>query len=67
MITMIFRSIFLPTILFLCAGTANAADCNARVSLPWEAAGPGYSGDAIVRGPTCANAVVLFVARRPGG
>jgi hypothetical protein len=48
-------------------GLAQAADCNTRVSLSWEAAGPGYSGDAIVRGPDCANAVVLFVARRPGG
>ncbi|WP_428684197.1 hypothetical protein [Reyranella sp.] len=37
------------------------------MSLPWETAGPGYSGDAVVRGPSCANAVVLFVARRPGG
>lgn len=49
------------------AGIVQAADCDARVSLPWEAAGPGYSGDAIVRGPNCANAVVLFVGRRPGG
>jgi hypothetical protein len=48
-------------------GIAQSADCAARVSLPWETAGPGYSGDAIVRGPDCANAVVLFVARRPGG
>jgi hypothetical protein len=48
-------------------GIAQAADCNVRISLPWEAAGPGYSGDAIVRGASCANAVVLFVARRPGG
>ncbi|HQS16581.1 hypothetical protein [Reyranella sp.] len=37
------------------------------MSLPWETAGPGYSGDALVRGPSCADAVVLFVARRPGG
>lgn len=48
-------------------GTAHAADCDVRISLPWEAAGPGYSGDALVRGPSCANAIVLFVARRPGG
>lgn len=48
-------------------GLAQAADCDARVSLPWEAAGPGYSGDAIVHGPACENAIVLFVARRPGG
>lgn len=48
-------------------GTAYAADCNARISIPWEKAGPGYFADAIVRGPSCANAVVLFVARRPGG
>lgn len=48
-------------------GIAQAADCSARLSLPWETAGPGYSGDAIVRGPDCANAVVLFLARRPGG
>ncbi len=48
-------------------GIAHAADCDVRISLPWEAAGPGYSGDALVRGSSCANAVVLFVARRPGG
>lgn len=48
-------------------GIAHAADCDVRISLPWEAAGPGYSGDALVRGPSCANAIVLFVARRPGG
>lgn len=53
--------------LFAVPSVAQAADCNARVRLPWEAAGPGYSGDAIVRGADCANAVVLFVARRPGG
>lgn len=46
---------------------AHAADCNARASIPWEKAGPGYFADAIVRGPSCANAVVLFVTRRPGG
>ncbi len=45
---------------------ARAASCDVRVSLPWESAGTGYSGDAIVRGPNCANAVVLFVAHRPG-
>lgn len=48
-------------------GIAQATDCDARLSLPWETTGPGYSGDAIVRGASCAHAVVLFVARRPGG
>ena len=48
-------------------GIAQAAECSTKVNLPWETAGPGYSGDALVRGPSCADAVVLFVARRPGG
>lgn len=62
------RSILLATLLALSGGgVAQAADCNVRVSLPWEQAGPGYFGEAIVRGPSCATAVVLFVARRPGG
>ena len=64
---MTLRSVSLTTLLVLCAGTARAADCDARVSVPWDTAGPGYSGDAIVRGADCADAVVLFVARRPGG
>lgn len=54
-------------VFFAVAGVAHAADCDGRVSLPWDTAGPGYSADAIVRGPDCAHAVVLFVARRPGG
>ena len=54
-------------VFFVVTGVAHAADCDGRVSLPWDTAGPGYSADAIVRGPDCANAVVLFVARRPGG
>ena len=53
--------------LLVLPGVGHAADCDARVSLPWKQAGPGYSGEAIVRGPSCANAVVLFVTRRPGG
>ena len=48
-------------------GAAQASDCSMKVSVPWETAGPGYSGDVLVRGPSCADAVVLFVARRPGG
>ena len=48
-------------------GIAQAADCNTKVSLPWETAGPGYYADVLVRGPSCADAVALFVARRPGG
>lgn len=66
--TMTLRSISL-TVLFLTTlfGTAHAADCNTRLTIPWEKAGPGYFADAVVRGPNCANAVVLFVARRPGG
>jgi hypothetical protein len=47
--------------------TLQAADCAVRASVPWEKAGPGYSAEAIVYGPTCATAVVLSVVRRPGG
>ncbi len=64
---MIHRLIAVLACSLLSAGIAQAAECDARLSLPWETAGPGYSGDAVVRGPSCANAVVLFVARRPGG
>lgn len=65
--TLIARSLLLAAGLVLSSGVAQASGCDARISLPWEAAGPGYSGDAIVRGAKCVNAVVLFVARRPGG
>ena len=64
---MIRRLIAVLACSLLSAGIAQAAECDARLSLPWETAGPGYSGDAVVRGPSCANAVVLLVARRPGG
>jgi len=64
---MISRSLCVAIGLLFSTGIAQAADCNTKVSLPWETAGPGYSGDALVRGPSCADAVVLFVARRPGG
>lgn len=60
-----FAPVLLSSLFF--AGIAQAAECDTRLSLPWETAGPGYSGDAVVRGASCANAVVLFVARRPGG
>lgn len=41
--------------------------CNARARVPWTAAGDGYFAEAIVSGPSCAQAVVVFVPRRPGG
>lgn len=64
---MIYRLAPLAMFPLFFAGVAHAAECDARASIPWEAAGPGYFGDAVVRGPSCDNAVVLFVARRPGG
>lgn len=64
---MIYRFILVLVSSLFFAGIARAAECDARLSLPWETAGPGYSGDIVVRGASCANAVVLFVARRPGG
>jgi len=63
----ILRAVAIGAALSAFPGIAHAADCDVRISLPWEAAGPGYSDDALVRGPSCANAIVLFVARRPGG
>jgi hypothetical protein len=46
---------------------AQAEGCNARARIPWTKAGEGFFAEAIVSGPSCAHAVVLFVARRPGG
>ena len=63
---LIFRTVAIGAVLVALPHLVEAADCNTKVSLPWASAGAGYSGDAIVRGESCANAVVLFVARRPG-
>jgi hypothetical protein len=46
---------------------AQEEGCTARARLPWTAGGEGYFVEAIVSGPTCAHAVVLFLARGPGG
>lgn len=48
-------------------GHAQAEGCNVRTRVPWAAGGEGFFAEAIVSGPSCAHAVVLFLARRPGG
>ena len=46
---------------------AQSEGCDAGARIPWAKAGEGFFAEAIVFGPSCAHAVVLFVARRPGG
>ena len=62
------RTLFLAAALLAGSAAAPAlADCQARASVPWTQAGPGYSADAVAHGPTCGTAVALLVVRRPGG
>lgn len=46
---------------------AQQAVCSARRSVPWPAAGKGYSITAIVDGATCASASATVIVRRPDG
>ncbi len=69
----------LALVLALCAGLfavpapthaqaqGRSDGCNARARIPRTAAGEGHFVEAIVSGPMCAQAVVLYVARSPGG
>ena len=46
---------------------AQQAVCSARRTVPWPAAGKGYSITAIVDGTTCASASGTVIVRRPDG
>lgn len=61
------KTLVLAASLLVVSAAPAFADCHARASVPWAQAGPGYSADAVARGPTCSTAVVLFVVCRPGG
>lgn len=41
--------------------------CRARASVAWARAGAGYLVEAVADGPTCRNAVIVHVVRRPDG
>lgn len=41
--------------------------CRARAELAWVRAGAGYLVEAVADGPTCRNAVIVHVVRRPDG
>lgn len=49
--------------------TATFADepCRSRASLDWARAGKGYIVEAVADGPTCQQAVIVQVVRRPDG
>jgi hypothetical protein len=49
--------------------TSALADepCRARAEQAWARAGAGYLVEAVADGPTCRNAVIVHVVRRPDG
>jgi hypothetical protein len=51
----------------LSAMAAKQAVCSAQRSVPWPAAGKGYSITAVIEGPTCASASGTVTVRRPDG